>query len=646
MKAKDLQTLLFVIALLTLLLAGASAKAQNVGVGTATPNASAALDVVSTSKGLLTPRLTQAQIQAIVGPATGLLVYQTNGAQPGFYYNAGTGVVPFWTRLNTDIAGAGDNLGNHTAAQNLDLGTHALVGSSFSIGNTVGLGVRADGGLNIGENTVGNNVFIGYQAGLGNSTGATNMFLGYKSGVGNASGSGNLFIGSESGWSNNGHANQFIGLQSGRYNQTGGGNQFSGFQSGYNSQSGDFNYFSGYQSGYSNTAGENNLFIGPKSGYSNTTASTNQFVGSGAGYANTTGNGNLFSGYQSGRSNQIGSENQFTGFRSGQRNLNGNANQFSGYLSGEFNTSGDENLFTGYQSGAANTTGNMNWSYGYESGPGAGSSNLTRAGAIGYKAKVSQSNSLVLGGTGADAVKVGIGTTTPRGILDVAGPGNSYLVANPEDGNQQRAFLPGSIFLAPNKAGTDNVAYLQARQANGTGDVGMTLRTCSNNSILDAVQIRSHGYVKFNGAPGATFAGPVDAPAFYTFSDQRLKQDIRPLGGALAAVRQLRGVRYTYRQDIEGKPLPKGEQVGVLAQEVEKLYPELVSTAPNGYKAVNYSQLTPVLLEALKEQQQQIDTLKAQATSAIQRADRAEAITTSFGQRLQALEAAGARATR
>ncbi len=56
--------------------------------------------------------------------------------------------------------------------------------------------------------------------------------------------------------------------------------------------------------------------------------------------------------------------------------------------------------------------------------------------------------------------------------------------------------------------------------------------------------------------------------------------------------------------------------MGVLAQEFEKIYPELVSTDKDGYKAVNYAQLTPVLLEALKEQQAQIEALKSEAAAA------------------------------
>ena len=66
----------------------------SVGVGTLSPNGSAAVEVVSTTQGLLAPRMTKVQRDAIVAPATGLLIFQTN-ATPGFYFYTGAA----WTTL-------------------------------------------------------------------------------------------------------------------------------------------------------------------------------------------------------------------------------------------------------------------------------------------------------------------------------------------------------------------------------------------------------------------------------------------------------------------------------------------------------------------------------------------------------------------
>jgi hypothetical protein len=87
---------------------------QNVGIGTNTPHPTALLELYSTSKGLLIPRMTQAERDAISSPATGLLIYQTDNT-PGFYYWNGTawipilssssGSGPFWSLTGNSITG-------------------------------------------------------------------------------------------------------------------------------------------------------------------------------------------------------------------------------------------------------------------------------------------------------------------------------------------------------------------------------------------------------------------------------------------------------------------------------------------------------------------------------------------------------------
>jgi len=84
--------------LLAFALSVSIAIAQNVGVGTALPNSSAILDVSSIDKGLLVPRMNAAQRTAIVSPAKGLLIYQTETPE-GFYYNNGTAAAPNWILL-------------------------------------------------------------------------------------------------------------------------------------------------------------------------------------------------------------------------------------------------------------------------------------------------------------------------------------------------------------------------------------------------------------------------------------------------------------------------------------------------------------------------------------------------------------------
>lgn len=86
---------------------GVRAQGENVGIGTATPNPSALLDLTSTTKGLLTPRMTQAQRDAIVRPATGLIIYNTTANV--YEFNSGTEFQPIWSRM---ISVSGGNSGN------------------------------------------------------------------------------------------------------------------------------------------------------------------------------------------------------------------------------------------------------------------------------------------------------------------------------------------------------------------------------------------------------------------------------------------------------------------------------------------------------------------------------------------------------
>lgn len=126
-------------ALLTVLLAlfAFVANAQ-VGIGTITPNSSAQLDVQSTTKGLLTPRMTDAERIGIVTPATGLLVYQTNG-DAGFWYYTGLQ----WVPLKTAPAAGGSAIIPYASGTPVVMTTIAggLVGTT----SVVGFGISAPG---------------------------------------------------------------------------------------------------------------------------------------------------------------------------------------------------------------------------------------------------------------------------------------------------------------------------------------------------------------------------------------------------------------------------------------------------------------------------------------------------------------------
>jgi len=104
------------------------------------------------------------------------------------------------------------------------------------------------------------------------------------------------------------------------------------------------------------------------------------------------------------------------------------------------------------------------------------------------------------------------------------------------------------------------------------------------------------------------------------FSDQRLKTNITPLEGSLDKVMRLRGVQFNWDKTVtvlsgetkvaltEG--LPDGKQIGFIAQEVEKVIPEVVRESTNGYKTLEYHTLTALLVNAMQEQQRQLQKLE------------------------------------
>ncbi len=102
--------------------------------------------------------------------------------------------------------------------------------------------------------------------------------------------------------------------------------------------------------------------------------------------------------------------------------------------------------------------------------------------------------------------------------------------------------------------------------------------------------------------------GDIRTNQSFIASDKRYKRDIQPLSSALTSLSQLRGVSYAYNsQQFSRRSFPQGKSMGFIAQEVEAVFPELVQKNAEGYLAVNYDGLIPVLVEGMKEQQALIE---------------------------------------
>lgn len=133
----------------------------------------------------------------------------------------------------------------------------------------------------------------------------------------------------------------------------------------------------------------------------------------------------------------------------------------------------------------------------------------------------------------------------------------------------------------------------------------------------DTVSISATSSIEISGSLGVgTAASGVvgailatnDIVAFAS-SDERLKENVEVIGSAVEKVEAISGVTFDWIP-MEGVHVHSGHDVGVIAQEVEKVLPELVTTRDNGYKAVKYEKLTAVLIQAVKELSERVKTLE------------------------------------
>ena len=90
--------------------------------------------------------------------------------------------------------------------------------------------------------------------------------------------------------------------------------------------------------------------------------------------------------------------------------------------------------------------------------------------------------------------------------------------------------------------------------------------------------------------------GTLNATIFNTLSDENTKENIHTLEDAILKVMQMRGVSFQWKDN-------KNKSIGVIAQEVEKVLPEIVNTNENGTKSISYDSIIGLLIEAIKEQQ-------------------------------------------
>ncbi|MEQ1734396.1 MAG: tail fiber protein, partial [Bacteroidia bacterium] len=304
-------------------------------------------------------------------------------------------------------------VGNQALSKNTSGTSNVSIGYQSLQNNTSGNGNTATGRTALANNTTGaQNTATGAQVLMNNTTGTGNTASGHNSLNANTTAGNNTATGNQSmSFNTIGQSNTASGASSLLNNITGSYNTASGASSLQNNSTGSYNTATGYQSFFWNTTGSNNTAYGVSSLLNNTTASDNVAIGA-----------------YSLRGNTTGVANTIVGSNAAYSTTTGDNNTTQGYFSLYFNTTGAANTVIGSSAGLTNTTGSNNTLLGYNTDVAV--NNLTNATAIGYKAKVGASNSLVLGGTGADAVNVGIGTTTPnaKALLDMVSTSKGLLM--------------------------------------------------------------------------------------------------------------------------------------------------------------------------------------------------------------------------
>jgi hypothetical protein len=133
--------------------------------------------------------------------------------------------------------------------------------------------------------------------------------------------------------------------------------------------------------------------------------------------------------------------------------------------------------------------------------------------------------------------------------------------------------------------------------------IGTTNPTSKLSVIGDVYVSGNIGVGTTNPTYSLHVIGSASATSFTSLSDKNKKKNIIPIENALSIIKQLQGVRYNWIEN----DIPS---IGVIAQEIEKVLPEVVNTSSDGTKSVSYGNIIGLLIEAIKEQQTRIEELE------------------------------------
>jgi hypothetical protein len=383
---------------------------------------------------------------------------------------------------------------------------------------------------------------------------------------------------------------------------------------------GGYNSAFGYGALYFNTTGSNNTGIGFDALFANTESSYNTAIGayalanntsnynSACGYCalyrNTTGQCNTATGYDSLFSNTTGVNNTVNGYEALYSNTNGLNNTANGAYALFGNTAGSYNTASGFESLFLNTTGTQNVAI----GNGSLYANTTGSYNTGNGFRSLASNT-----TGADNTATGNGAldTNTEGTYNVAN-GVGALLLN-SAGNSNTA--EGYDSLSGNTTGSYNIALgSSAGSDNTTGNYNIDIGNVGSASDSGVIRIGTNGSqsgVYIQGIDGKTSSGGVvvyidsNGKLGTLTSSRRFKFDIKDIGTKSDKLMDLRPVAFRYKEAAEDGSHPI--QYGLIAEEVAKVYPDLVQYDKQGKPfTVYYNLLTPMMLNELQKAHHQL----------------------------------------
>jgi len=418
--------------------------------------------------------------------------------------------------------------------------------------------------------------------------------------------SSSIFIGKSAGLNamtySTSSANTFIGAHAGLANISGVRNTFLGTFAGQSSVASN-NCYIGHNSGASNVSGGNNVFVGQSSGFHGTNLVDNVIIGTLAGFNMRENVGNVILGNSAGSGIRVGSRNLILGNGAGQR-IEGDNNVIIGPTAGPStnNTNASNRLYINEESSDDpliygefdNDILRVNGDLQIATTGSDGNSRLRMKGLNGTQNEV-----IRYSGTNNDVV---MGSVSGTG-------GKLFLRAN---ANTRMAIIEnGNI-------GIGTISPTQKLHVEGSAYVNGTVTTEGSIDVKNQLRI---GNLASNGTTDLRISS-IGVVAISS-SDARLKEDIETLDSGLEKVLALRGVTFGWIADPDA-----GTQLGVIAQEVQKVVPEIV-TKSGEYLGVDYSEMAALFIEAIKDQQAIIEDQQAIIEDLSSRLEKLEGVKTA-----------------